>query len=53
MLLHVAYHARQGLKRVIVASPDTDVVFYLYIILVAWVYVKFSLKQEGKLPNQI
>ena len=53
MLLHVAYLARQSAKRVIVANPDTDGFFYLYIILVTWMYVQYSLKLEGKVPMQI
>ena len=35
------------------ASPDTDGFVYLYISLVTWVNVKYSLKPEGKVPMQI
>ena len=34
-------------QRGIVASPDTDMFFYMHIILVARAYVKYSLIQEG------
>ena len=54
MLLHVDYQARQSAKRVIVANQDNNMLFfYLYIILVTWVYVKYSLKLEDKVPMQI
>ena len=52
MLLYFAYQARQSANRVSVASPDTNG-FFLYISLVTWVYVKYSLKPEGKVPMQI
>ena len=53
MLLHVGYQARQSAKRVSVASPDNDGFVFLYTSLVTWVYVKYSLKLEGKVPMQI
>ena len=48
MLLHVAYQARQSAKMVSVASQ-----ILMGYQLVTWVYMKYSLKPEGKVPMPV